>query len=164
MAELQPIPGHTGCYATKSGRIYVTRKGVTVEACYDPNSRGYQRAWVLTDAKERKRKSVHRLVWTAFNGEVPEGYEIDHKNLKRKDNRLVNLRLLTRAENRTIKRRPLSRRNVEYVLYQGGVEKHRIKGISNVAAFLGVSTTSVYHHILGDTNSVSGYQVSEATG
>lgn len=43
---------------------------------------------------------IHRLIWEAFNGEIPEGYEIDHINTIRNDNRLENLRLVTPKENR----------------------------------------------------------------
>ena len=44
--------------------------------------------------------SVHRLVWEAFNGEIPEGYEINHINEDKTDNRYPeNLNLMTRKEN-----------------------------------------------------------------
>lgn len=43
--------------------------------------------------------SVHRLVWKAFNGEIPEGLEIDHINRVKDDNRLSNLRAVTRSDN-----------------------------------------------------------------
>ena len=42
---------------------------------------------------------VHRLVWETFNGEIPKGYEIDHINAVRDDNRLENLQLLTHLDN-----------------------------------------------------------------
>lgn len=58
---------------------------------------------------------VHRLVWEAFNGEIPDGYEIDHKNTVRTDNRLENLRLTTPKENRnnphTIEKYKMTNRN-----------------------------------------------------
>lgn len=41
----------------------------------------------------------HILKWVFFNGEIPEGYEIDHKNGDKQDNRLANLRCLTHFEN-----------------------------------------------------------------
>ena len=44
-------------------------------------------------------KSVHRAVWEAFNGPIPDRLEVNHKNLKRDDNRLENLELLTHREN-----------------------------------------------------------------
>ena len=42
---------------------------------------------------------VHRLVWEVFNGSISEGYEINHLNEKKFDNRLENLNLMTHREN-----------------------------------------------------------------
>lgn len=42
---------------------------------------------------------VHRIVYETFVGDIPEGYEIDHVNSVRDDNRLINLQLLTHVEN-----------------------------------------------------------------
>lgn len=47
----------------------------------------------------QKLYSVHRLVWEAFNGQIPEGYEINHINEIKSDNRLSNLNLMTHKEN-----------------------------------------------------------------
>lgn len=44
---------------------------------------------------------AHTVVWMAFNGPIPDGYEVDHINNDRKDNRLDNLQLLTKSENNT---------------------------------------------------------------
>lgn len=41
----------------------------------------------------------HRIVWEMFNGVIPDGYEIDHINGVRDDNRIENLRLATRGQN-----------------------------------------------------------------
>lgn len=46
---------------------------------------------------------VHRLIWEAFNGEIPEGMQIDHINNDRTDNRLENLQLVTCSENNRLK-------------------------------------------------------------
>ena len=45
-------------------------------------------------------KMVHRIIWETFNGEIPDGYEIDHINTIKTDNRLDNLRLVTPKENK----------------------------------------------------------------
>lgn len=41
---------------------------------------------------------VNRLVWLAFNGPIPEGITINHKNGNKIDNRLDNLELATYSE------------------------------------------------------------------
>ena len=42
---------------------------------------------------------VHRLVWEAFNGSIPEGLQVNHINEIKTDNRLENLNLMTHKEN-----------------------------------------------------------------
>lgn len=42
-----------------------------------------------------KMCSIHRLVWEAFNGPIPEGMQVNHINEVKTDNRLENLNLLT---------------------------------------------------------------------
>lgn len=41
----------------------------------------------------------HRLIWIMMHGSIPDGREIDHINRDGCDNRLENLRLVTRREN-----------------------------------------------------------------
>lgn len=43
---------------------------------------------------------VHRFLWTYANGPIPEGYELDHINGNRGDNRISNLRLCTTKQNK----------------------------------------------------------------
>ena len=57
------------------------------------NDRGYRRIDI-----DRKQHKAHRLVWLYIHGEFPNG-EIDHINREKADNRLVNLRVVTRAVN-----------------------------------------------------------------
>jgi len=54
----------------------------------------------ITIGIEKKLYRAHRLAWLFVNGEFPEkGFEIDHINGVRHDNRLCNLRLVTRTQN-----------------------------------------------------------------
>lgn len=56
----------------------------------------------------KKRVLAHRLVWLFVHGEWPK-HDIDHINGDRADNRLANLRAVTRAEN--LKNRAVGRGN-----------------------------------------------------
>ena len=42
---------------------------------------------------------VHRMMAEAFLGEIPKGYQVDHINRIRTDNRIENLRIVTTFEN-----------------------------------------------------------------
>ena len=42
---------------------------------------------------------VHRMVYEAFKGEIPEGLEIDHIDRNKRNNSPDNLRVVTRSEN-----------------------------------------------------------------
>jgi hypothetical protein len=53
----------------------------------------------LSKDGRKKHLNVHRLVATAFHGPAPEGYECRHLNGDPTDNRAVNLRWGTSAEN-----------------------------------------------------------------
>lgn len=46
-----------------------------------------------------KTKKVHRVVYEAFRGEIPDRLEIDHINGNRTDNRIENLEAVTHKEN-----------------------------------------------------------------
>ena len=93
------IPGYEGLYqASNLGRIRsfkynnvrVLKPGKTREGYY---------IVILYLNSVRKSASVHRLVWTAFNGPIPEGLQINHLNENKADNRLENLSLCTAKEN-----------------------------------------------------------------
>lgn len=46
-----------------------------------------------------KRRRVHNIIWEMIEGPIPEGFEIDHRNGLRADNRRNNMRLSTRTQN-----------------------------------------------------------------
>ena len=60
--------------------------------------------------KERYNILAHRFVWIVFKGEIPDGYEINHINGIKNDNRLCNLELVTKSENELHKRRVLHKK------------------------------------------------------
>jgi hypothetical protein len=64
-----------------------------------PRTDGYVNVGLRKSKNERKRKFVHRLVYEAFVGPIPEGYEVNHKDEVKSNNALSNLELLTHKQN-----------------------------------------------------------------
>ena len=63
------------------------------------NGNGYKQVYCYKSGKLERTYLVHRLVWMAFKGEIPEGLEIDHIDGNRSNNRLDNLRVVTHQHN-----------------------------------------------------------------
>jgi hypothetical protein len=63
------------------------------------NNWGYRRVSWDRGTAGRVREYAHRLVWFMFNGPVPDGIMIDHIDLDKSNNRLDNLRLITKSGN-----------------------------------------------------------------
>lgn len=83
-------------YNPETGIFTVTRSGGRRKA---GDAAGYIKSdgYRLISYLGRYRYA-HRLAWFAVHGEMPSG-EIDHINGNRDDNRIANLRLVTRSQN-----------------------------------------------------------------
>ena len=93
------IPGYEGLYqASNLGRIRSFKRNNIRILKPNREGSGYYRV-ILYLNSVRKNVSVHRLLWTAFNGLIPEGLQINHLNENKADNRLENLSLCTAKEN-----------------------------------------------------------------
>lgn len=78
-------------YVTSDGEIYNSVR--KYKGSVYPN--GYMHVYLNGNSDY-----VHRIVWKAFYGDIPDGYEIDHINTIRSDNRLENLRLVSSKQNK----------------------------------------------------------------
>lgn len=61
-------------------------------------SNGYNRH-VLRINKKSKSVSTAATIWQSFNGMLPDGYEVDHIDGDRQNNKLSNLRAVSHKEN-----------------------------------------------------------------
>lgn len=66
--------------------------------CLDNSWNGYARI-SLWKQNKRNRFLVHRLVYAAFVGEIPEGKEVNHIDSDPNNNSVDNLEVVTHAEN-----------------------------------------------------------------
>lgn len=97
----RPVVGFEGLYEVSDmGRVKCLRRHRVREHVLSPSSagRGYRKVQ-LCDKSRREHRYVHDLVLTAFSRPRPPGMECAHRNGKRDDNRLCNLRWDTRSGN-----------------------------------------------------------------
>lgn len=88
---------------------YITDFGVLLEGITDPvtNSLSFK---LSSDVKEHngykyfRNIPMHNIIYEAYKGKIPQGMEINHKNINRGDNRLENLEPTTHQENCSLRR------------------------------------------------------------
>ena len=88
---------------TKEGKVYGARGpgGIPYKTPKELEGtilNGYRVVSIRNGATKLQCR-VHRIIWIAEHGVVPEGYVIDHINNDKLDNRIENLQILTPQEN-----------------------------------------------------------------
>ena len=76
-------------YSLKSDRLLP--QGIT--------ERGYKQVDVYNDMGVKKHMKVHRLVYMAHVGVIPNGMQVNHKDENKTNNYIDNLELMTNKEN-----------------------------------------------------------------
>lgn len=82
-------------YATKDGKIINISKNIELKLEKSGNYLRFQGNYNLN----HKHFLVHRAVWEAFNGPIPDNYDIDHIDGNPLNNALENLRIASHQEN-----------------------------------------------------------------
>ena len=121
--------------ASRCGKILSLKWNKTKLLRLQVQKNGY----VMFSISQNGNKSlyVHRFVFETFNGEIPKGKEIDHRDANRKNNQISNLQLLTHKENirKSICKKVVSLNNVtkEEMIFKSiteAAEFHKITGSS----------------------------------
>jgi hypothetical protein len=90
----------------------------------------------LSSKNQRTHYLVHNIIALCFLGEKPQGYQTDHINSIRTDNRVENLQYITPQQNNQ-KRKTKDGRNIKgYTLNKYGTYKVRIN-VDNKEFYLG---------------------------
>lgn len=103
-----------------------------------------------------KKYYVHQLVLTTFIGETPKGYECDHIDTDKTNNKLSNLRYLTVAENRSHKGEAHGNSkltNSKVILIRNLYNMYQCEGINQrkLAALFQVSLSAINNAITRKT-------------
>lgn len=84
-------------------QVHYTDEGKHAEFNGEVFTRDERTGYYLTtnNAAEPGRR-LHRVVWEYFNGSIPTGYDIHHKDHNKKNNDIENLTCVSRKEHRRI--------------------------------------------------------------
>ena len=93
--KFRDIPGYEGYKAGNMGHIKGKDGNIRKTTI---NNRGYEVLTVFVNHK-KKKVTVHRLIAMAWCDGYEDGYDVDHINYDRTDNRAKNLRWISHKDN-----------------------------------------------------------------
>lgn len=95
--EWEQAEGFSKYLISTDGHVYSIRSDRLLPlGCTE---RGYMQVDVCNDSGAKKHMRVHRLVYMAHKGRIPEGLQINHKDENKENNCIENLSLMTNKEN-----------------------------------------------------------------
>lgn len=83
-------------YYIENGEVYHKRHNRKIIGHID--AKGYKKIVIRDNDKKPHCLRLHRLIWESNYGEIPDGYEIHHKDFNSLNNSLDNLQLLSKEE------------------------------------------------------------------
>lgn len=93
------------------GHVFALRSNTPDKPAGAKTSKGYLRVCLTVNGRQ-KHFMAHRIVWVSVHGPVPKGFEIDHGNRDKADNRIANLESVPGAVNMDRARRAGAFKNV----------------------------------------------------
>ena len=91
-------PVFTNYAASKDGEIVNLKKMKPFKGNQNKKT-SYSQFTINLGNRKFKCYTIHRFVWEAIKGPIPEDFEINHKNRIKTDNRIKNLELVTHQQN-----------------------------------------------------------------
>ena len=142
---IKAIPGFPKAYATKDGKILVSKDGVRFyERVFQTNHNGYLTVKLTDKLGETHQRKVHRLVALAF---IPNPFNFElvlHLDNNPKNNRVDNLKWGTQKENMQQMVRDGRQRKSELIKFLPRVAMLVDQGYkaSEISQILNISRTS----------------------
>ena len=95
--EWEQAEGFSKYLISTDGQVYSLKSDRLLPQGF--THRGYKQVDVCNDEGIKKHMRVHRLVYMAHIGAIPEGMQINHKDENKANNCIGNLELMTNKEN-----------------------------------------------------------------
>lgn len=168
------VPGFPGYVVSNLGKVKSLARKDTIgrpikEKLLKPgkNSRGYM-CVVLRRRGASHTKTVHTLVATAFLGPRPEGFQVNHIDEDKRNNRLDNLEYVTPKENTNhgtrnkragqslANHRRLSRAVLQ--MQTNGARVTEYPSVREAARVTGIKQSGITRCCLGERKSAGGYR------
>jgi hypothetical protein len=113
MEEWKPIEGYEDYQISNLGRVKSLKNNNELIMKQSKTRLGYVRVWLYTNCC-RKEKQLHRLIASTFIPNPDNKPEVDHINRQKDDNRIENLRWVSRSDNciNVIARNKLNQKNI----------------------------------------------------
>lgn len=107
LVAVKILPNYTRYIIYSDGRIYNRETDAWMNQ--NRNKTNYATITMKSDSNEKNNTSIHRLIYKTFIGDIPKGYQINHKDENRRNNVILfdkqgniaysNLELVTAKEN-----------------------------------------------------------------
>ena len=123
---------------------------------------------VLSKDNKQKMFLVHRLVYEAFNGKIPEGMQVNHIDEDKSNNSIENLNVMTCKENvnwgtgnerrakSMINHKSLSKPIIQYSL--NGDKLAEFEGTHDAARQLGINPGNINNALKGRIKTAGGFK------
>lgn len=125
------VPDYPNYYITECGRVFSTN----IQEFLKPTLKTGYLSVVLSNTQQSKRICIHRLVALAYHGFPGSNYQVDHIDREKLNNRVENLRWVTRQQN-CFNRSKAANTSSQYM----GVSAYRNRGFSSAIKLNGKRT------------------------
>jgi hypothetical protein len=95
---LTNLYGRTDYAADANKGVIYSKKGNNLKMLKPRYAKGYQTVRLYKEGTSRNYL-IHRLIWETVNGPIPENMTVDHIDANKDNNSILNLQLLSRADN-----------------------------------------------------------------